>query len=134
MGSTLISEWQELRRGRPGRRFQDGYEASRRTKNRVTLLGRIVRIGMAVVALVVGIILVFIPGPAILFFAIAGGLLAAESRQLARLLDWTEVQIRKVAIYLRRRWRKLSLGGKIVVGVAVVAMSVVGLLLIYRLM
>ena len=134
MASTLISEWRELRQGRPGRRFQDGYEASRRTKNRVTWLGRIVRLGMAVVALALGIILVFIPGPAILFFAIAGGLLAAESRQLARLLDWTEVQIRKVAVYLRARWIKLSLGGKIIVGLGIAAVSVAGLFFSYRLM
>ena len=134
MASTLISEWRELRQGRPGRRFQDGYEASHRTKNRVTLLGRIVRLALALVALVVGVILMFIPGPAILFFAIAGGLLAAESRQVARLLDWTEIQIRKVAAYLRARWKKLSLVGKIIVGLAVVAASAAGLLFSYRLM
>ncbi len=76
----------------------------------------------------------FIPGPAILFFAIAGGLLAAESRQVARILDWTEVQIRKVAVYLRARWIKLSLGGKIIVGLGIAAVSVAGLFFSYRLM
>lgn len=52
-----------------------------------------------VVCLVIGLILAFIPGPAILFFALAAALTATQSRWLACKLDRTE-------IYGHALWRK----------------------------
>lgn len=52
-----------------------------------------------VMCLVVGIILAFIPGPAILFFALAAALLATQSRWMACKLDRAE-------IYVHALWRK----------------------------
>ncbi|HTO03936.1 MAG TPA: hypothetical protein VL069_09555 [Opitutus sp.] len=133
MAASLISEWKTLKRGRPGHRFEDRYDAHRRTKNRRTMLGRVARMGLAVVAIAVGVVLMFIPGPAILFFLIAGGLLAAESRGVARGLDWGEVRIRRIAKWLQARWRKLPLAGKIFVGSIVLAAGAGGLFISYRL-
>ena len=96
------------------------------------MLGRIARIGLAVVSIAVGIVLMFIPGPAILFFLIAGGLLAAESREVARGLDWSEVRLRRISKWARTRWRKLSLVGKLIVGGLALAISAGGLFLGYR--
>jgi hypothetical protein len=132
MPATLISEWRTLRRGRPGHRFQERYEASRRAKNRRSIIGRIVRLGLAIVALAIGIVLMFIPGPAILFYLISGSLLAAESRVVARALDWSEVQLRKSARWLKIQWRKLPLAGKIFAGLAVLAIGAAGLFLGYK--
>ena len=132
MAASLISEWKTLKRGRSGHRFEDRYDAHRRTKNRRTMLGRIARIGLAVVSIAVGILLMFIPGPAILFFLIAGGLLAAESREVARGLDWSEVRLRRISKWARTRWRKLSLVGKLIVGGLALAISAGGLFLGYR--
>lgn len=96
------------------------------------MLGRIVRLVIAAVALVIGIVLMFIPGPAILFFFIAGSLIAAESRGLARALDWTEVKLRKFASWLIKRWRKLPTAGKVVATIVLFA-AVAGVLFIgYR--
>ena len=133
MAASLISEWKTLKRGRPGHRFEDRYVALRRTKNRRTLIGRIARLVLAVAALAVGIVLMFIPGPAILFFLLAGGLLAAESRGVARGLDWSEVRIRRIAKWVLIRWRKLPLAGKIVVGAVVLAVGAAGSFVVYRL-
>lgn len=132
MAASLISEWKTLKRGRPGHRFEDRYVALRRTKNRRTMIGRIARLVIAVASLAVGIVLMFIPGPAILFFLIAGGLLAAESRGVARGLDWSEVRIRRITKWLLMRWRKLPLIGKIFVGAVVLALGAGGLYLGYR--
>ena len=132
MAASLISEWKTLKRGRPGHRFEDRYVALRLSNFRRTLIGRIARLVLAVAALAVGIVLMFIPGPAILFFLLAGGLLAAESRGVARGLDWSEVRIRRIAKWVLIRWRKLPLAGKIVVGAVVLAVGAAGSFVVYR--
>jgi len=55
----------------------------------------------AVVSLAVGIVLAFIPGPAVLFFALSAALLGAQSRWVARRLDAAETAARR----FWRAWR-----------------------------
>jgi hypothetical protein len=71
-----------------------------------------VRVIVAVAALVIGVVLVLMPGPAVLFFLIAGMLLAAESCTVARLLDWGEVRGRRAGRWIQVRWRRLPKAGK----------------------
>jgi hypothetical protein len=132
MAASMISEWKKLQRGRPGSRFVDRYEAIRRNKNKRSMFGRIVRMVIAAAALVIGFILMFIPGPAILFFLVAGGLVAAESRGVARALDWTEVELRKFSSWSIKRWRKLSPVGKATVALALLAVVAGVLFISYR--
>jgi hypothetical protein len=108
MTSTLRSEWRILRRAAPGRRFQESYAASRRHPDHGTFVRRAVRVGLAVIAMAIGVVLIFLPGPAVLFFAITGALLATESLTVARMLDWVELRLRAVAHWLVRRWRAMS--------------------------
>ncbi len=117
MTSKLKRQWTALQRARPGRRFEERYEAAQRKENRASILARVVRFTIATAALAVGVVLVFIPGPAILFFAIAGALLASESRGVARFLDWSEVKIRAVLGWARRNWKKLPIAGKVAVAI-----------------
>lgn len=56
----------------------------------------------------VGLFLTVLPGPAILFFFIAGGLMASESLCVARLLDWGEVRLRRGWDWVQPRWHRLS--------------------------
>jgi len=42
-------------------------------------------------------------------------LLAAESRAIARLLDWGEVKLRAGGSSAEKRWRRLAVGQKIAV-------------------
>jgi hypothetical protein len=99
--------WRELRRGRPGHRFQARYERARREESQCGPGQRIVFFILAFIFIAVGAVLVVIPGPAIPFFFIAGGLLATESRYIARLMDWIEVRARKIVAWARQRWRRL---------------------------
>lgn len=69
---------------------------------------RILRCGLAFVAVVIGVILVFVPGPAVLFFALAGALLAPESRRLAAGLDWTELKLSAGLKWAKRTWAKFG--------------------------
>jgi hypothetical protein len=79
------------------------------------LVRRIANVGLAVLSAAVGVIFVFIPGPAILFFFISGALLASESLWVARAMDWAEVKLRALWKWGLERRRRLSLAGEIAV-------------------
>lgn len=109
----LKAEWQALRRSRAGHRFQDRYAEARKTSDRQKTVSRILRLMFAIVALAIGVVLLFIPGPAILFFVIAGSLFASESRGVAHFLDGAELRIRAAAKWGRTTWKKLPPVAKI---------------------
>lgn len=117
MIAKLKRQWTALRRARPGHRFEERYEAAQRKENRASFFARVLRFTLATVALAIGVVLVFIPGPAILFFALSGALLASESRAVARFLDWCEVKIRAVMRWASRVWEKLPVAGKVAVAI-----------------
>jgi hypothetical protein len=62
--------------------------------------------GLAFVAFGVGVVLAFIPGPAVLFFFLSGALLSTQSRFVAEKLDKTEVWGRKAFASMRAWWRR----------------------------
>ena len=133
MTSMLMAEWKGLRRGRPGHRFRERYETARRSQDRMTVMSRLVRVGLAVASFGVGVVLVFIPGPAVLFFLIAGALLAAESRALALALDRLEVGVRVTAQAGLRQWLRLSAIGRAVVVILGVAVTLAVMAIFWRL-
>src|SRR3982751_1868031 len=99
----------DLQNGTPGRRFRRHYDIAHRPGNELSIIRRIIRFLIALVAMAVGVVLTFMPGPAVLFFALAGALLATESRGVATALDWSELKLRDVFLSVRRYWN--SLGG-----------------------
>lgn len=111
MTNAFKREWQAMKEGSPGSRFQARYAAAKLVRQKGGWrhhLFRVVSLLLAATAFIVGVVLAFIPGPAVLFFFIAGGLLAAESKWVARFLDWTELKLRAGWQWGRRRWRQLS--------------------------
>ena len=76
----------------PGQRFRRHYESRQREVDRG---GGTKRYLVASGLILVGIVLVFVPGPAVVFFALAGVLLAEVSLPAARALDWAEVRVRR---------------------------------------
>ena len=125
--TQLKGEWRNLRRGRPGHRFRDHYRrAAHERRTGWYWLKRLGKFAVALVAVVVGLAEILFPGPAILFFSIAGSLLATESRTVAELMDWSEVKIRALARFARARWRSGSAvfrAGVVVVTIAGAAAS-----------
>ena len=106
-------DWRELKRGRPGRRFQQRYERARHAEPRSGLAKRVALIGIAVIAVGLGLFFAVFPGPAIPFFFVGGALLAAESRMIARSMDWLELRARDFMTWFKKRWRHLPLVGRI---------------------
>ena len=120
MFNAFKEQWRGLKRGSPGHRFQSCHAAARR--HTATWGHRLARFGLALVALLLGLFFAVMPGPAIIFFAAAGALLATESRPLAVALDWSEVKLRALVRWAKSHWRNLGLTGRI----AVVAVGAMG--------
>lgn len=126
------SQWQALKASRPGHRFRDRYERHQRSHNAAKHFWRVVRVFAAAGFVAIGALFVVIPGPAIVFFFVAGALLATDSLPMAKALDWCEVHLRKIGSKVRRVWRRLSLGARVAVATLGVALSATGTLLFYR--
>ncbi len=104
----LRKHWRELKRGRPGHRFQDRYERAKRERRKGGgAWRRVAMLAAGCVCLAIGVVLSVIPGPAIPFFFLAGGFFGTESRIVARFMDWIEVRARTLAAWAKRHWRRL---------------------------
>jgi hypothetical protein len=102
----LKKQWREFIRAKPGQRFQDRYQRSRQSRAERSRLIRLLQPAAAVLLILIGLVLVFIPGPAILFFLAAAGLLANESKKLARLLDRLELKLRAWRGRASKWWKR----------------------------
>jgi hypothetical protein len=95
--------WEEMKDDPPGERFQRHYQ---RRQQEETRRGRLKRWALCAGLLAVGVVLMFIPGPAVVMYALAGALLAEDSLRVARGLDWTEVRIRRLVTWGQRVWKR----------------------------
>jgi hypothetical protein len=107
--SKLKRQWQAFRRLPKGRRFQIRHREHQRANAGKSRLKRALPLALVPLLLAAGIVLMFIPGPAILFFFLAGAVLASHSLRVARLLDRAEVKLRSGAKRARAWWRRSSL-------------------------
>ena len=103
MLTGLKRQWTAFRRLEPGQRFQAHYRQHRQSEAGKSPIRRVLYVIAGILALAVGVVLTFIPGPAILFFLIAGGLFAMQSLRIARALDWGELRLRAAAKIIRKR-------------------------------
>ena len=108
----LKKDWRAFRRATPGQRFQNRYRAHQKSRS-ASPLKRVLSLVLAPLSLAIGVVLMFIPGPAILFFFIGGTLLASHSRTAARALDWAEIKLRSWAERAKTWWNSQSLLSKI---------------------
>jgi len=120
----LKRQWLAFRGGTPGHRFQDRFDRQRRARKTQSWALRLIQPIIAIILLVIGVVLTFIPGPAIVFYFAGAGLLAGESRTLSRALDWSEVKLRKACRWFKQWWKGASLGARL----AVIAMGVCGVI------
>jgi hypothetical protein len=134
MALNLKAHWKSLGRGKPGHRFQERYARNQRSRASRGLLPRVLRLLGAAAATAVGVVLAFIPGPAVLFFLLAGALLASDSLWIARTLDWLEVRWHRVARWAVRIWKNLPVPARITLAVLGVGLSAASTYGFYRVM
>lgn len=89
----IKAELHEIRGYPPGERFSRFHERHRR--GQAGWVKPLMWFAVAV-SLAIGIVLAFIPGPAILFFAISAALVATQSRTVAKQFDRGELAIRRL--------------------------------------
>lgn len=108
MLEKIKSEFREVKKGAPGRRFLDHYERSRRREGD---RGRVLRtwgyVGVGLVLLICGLVLSLPPGvPGFLLWIPGLSLIASRSKRMSILLDRLEVWARKMWRALRNLWRR----------------------------
>lgn len=121
MLQALKDHWQDLKRGQPGKRFQDHYK--RRHESRSSGLRKALFLGGGALIVAAGLFFLPAPGPGFIIIFLGGGLIAQESLRAARLLDWCELRVRAVARWGLGVWRRASAAGK-------TAIAFLGLLLV----
>jgi hypothetical protein len=106
----LKQHWRDLRKTRPGHRFQDRYKRNRRGREGELWRRRFLKPAIGVLLLCGGLILCFIPGPGLPLVLVGATLLAERSRPIARAMDWCELKLRKVLRRAKTWWCQASLG------------------------
>jgi hypothetical protein len=122
MLQKLKQSWRRLKSGTPGRRFQQQYD--RRRESGRSPIKKVLFISGGILVMAVGIFLLFVPGPGLVFLLLGAVLVARQSLFAARALDWAEVRGRKLLNWSRRVWRSFSPALKVLV--VVLALAVVG--------
>lgn len=65
--SNFKRQWRDLKKSRPGHRFQDRHQRIKNSAGQNGIGARVVRVVIAAVSFVVGLVLTVIPGPAVVF-------------------------------------------------------------------
>ena len=108
MFEGLKKEWRSFRRGKPGQRFQDRFERNQKARSGKSRLTADLRPFFVIVLFAAGVVLCFIPDPALPLILIGAGLLADVSRPVARAMDWVEMRVRKILGIARDWWEHAS--------------------------
>lgn len=101
MLSHMKARWSELKHFAPGERFEKFHEAQQDRPRWV----HIAYMAAAIALLPIGVLFAFIPGPAVLFFALSAALFATQSLWLARRFDRAELSLRHAWASLKHWWR-----------------------------
>jgi hypothetical protein len=102
--AQLKREWRRFRRLPAGKRFQIHHEEAQRKDRARSVWLRVLGWLLIPLFIAIGVVLAFIPGPAILFFFLAAALLASHSLWMARAFDRVELSIRSGWTRFQR-WR-----------------------------
>lgn len=99
MFESFRAQFRQFVADRSGTRFQQRYR--RRTERPGGLLRKSLVFALATLLVLVGIMLLVLPGPGLLVIVIGAGLFAEESLLIARLLDRIDLLVTRRV----RRWR-----------------------------
>ena len=105
----MKKSWLELKRGRPGHRFQDRY--ARRQQSARGAVARCAFVCTGVVIALLGIVFLPLPGPGMIIIALGALLMADGSRTAAKALDALELRARRVYSTLRSSRQPLRRSG-----------------------
>ena len=126
MWEMFKQTWRRFKAGNPGQRFQREFRR-RHSAGRSPIQKALLIVG-GLLLMAAGFLLLFIPGPGLVFLFVGGFLIAQQSLVAARGLDRSEIRLRKLLAWSLRAWRRSSTTLKaLLVVVAVVVLGAVGL-------
>jgi uncharacterized protein (TIGR02611 family) len=106
MFGALKEHWRDLKRGKPGKRFQDHYK--NRHESGGNRMRKVLYLGIGALIVAAGIFFLPAPGPGFIIIFLGGGLMAQESLAAAKTLDWCEVRVRRVMEWALGVWKRAS--------------------------
>ena len=109
MFASLKKRWDSFLNTPAGERFQKAHEERNRGRGQGDTAVRACYLGGGIVLTLAGLLLLPLPGPGSLV-AVAGlAMLARESMNVAKGLDWADLKLENAWATARERWKKCSL-------------------------
>lgn len=106
MFTAIKQQWCDLKKGRPGHRFQDRYDRNKQNRADESFLRRWFQPILGVLLFAAGIFFCIFPGPGLPLVLIGAMLLSERSLAIARAMDWTELKARHLLVKAKRWWRR----------------------------
>ena len=118
----FLKQWKTFRDDKPGERFLNLYERRRESRGGAFSWGRLAIVGGGIALILAGLFFLAAPGPGTLVLIAGLGLVASESKILAKGLDWAEVKVRPYAERALKIWHSLQPATKgLVIGTCILA-------------
>jgi uncharacterized protein (TIGR02611 family) len=131
MFDGLKRYWKELKRGTPGKRFQQQYRKSHESGG--DPLRKALFLGGGALVIAAGIFFLPAPGPGWAIIFMGGGLMAQESKTAAKMLDWTELRLRAVVEWALGMWKRASAPARVGIVTLALVLASSALFVAYRL-
>ncbi len=132
MFKKIKGDWREFADDEAGQRFQNRYRR-RRENEKDHIILRVFLITLGAIIALSSLVLAPLPGPGWGTVFIGLMILGGELLPAARLLDWTEVRLRRFWEFIRDIWRTSVLGKIAVIAVAVILVAAFAYLTYYLL-
>lgn len=131
MIGRLKGDWEEFKESKPGERFKERYR--RRQQEPGHMVKRVVLVILGSVIALGSLFTAPLPGPGFATVFLGLAILAGELLPAARLLDWSEVRLRRLWQFISSVWRT-GLPGKIAVIVVAAILAAAFLYVAYLLL
>ena len=107
--------WLRFKDSEPGHRFKDRYHRRRQSSSGRYDPRMMVSIVVGLLVMAGGIVAVPGPGPGWMIVLLGIGMLAGESKLIARSMDWAEVRLRKLERFVVGLWRASAVGKALII-------------------
>jgi uncharacterized protein (TIGR02611 family) len=124
MIEKVREHWRGFSESKPGQRFQERYRR-RQEDGRGHIIKRVFLIALGSVIAFGSLFLAPLPGPGFATVFLGLAILAGELLPAARFLDWAELRLRRLGLFVGNVWRSSALGKVSVVAVAAICAAAV---------
>jgi hypothetical protein len=120
--------WRLFTSSKPGDRFQVRYYYHRQSRHGRSSLSRIFNIFVGSVLVLFSVFFGWAPGPGTITLVIGLSMLGSEFLVVARFLDWAEVRLRGLVLFVWGVWTFSIVGKALIVAVVLILVAAFGYL------